>query len=342
MEENKEARALELMARYFSGEINSEEQTELMEWVDTSASNQAFFADTSQLWEASEQVNPEPITVDIGAAWARLDERLETPPAKVVSMTSSRTKIWRRVAAAIVLIVGLGLGWQQWGPVGDPAVVEIETKAGERRELTLPDDSRILLEEDSRIAYAEDFAERTLTLEGAARFSVTSDPQRPFTIQAGDLKTTVLGTQFTVRAYPNEESASVKVAEGRVAVEVPAGEQADDPQRREVAAGEAVEYQKQASSLVTAPPPGPNENAWVTGVLHFEDVPLGEVVTVLEDYYNVTIETQNPALNNCRIRITFAQEPLDNVLEQLSFIGYFDVAMEGDTFRLDGEGCPED
>jgi transmembrane sensor len=341
MEDNKEARALELMARYFSGDIKSEEQTELMEWVEASESNQAFFADTSQLWEASEQVDPEPMTVDTKAAWVRLDERLEAP-ARVVSMTSSRTKIWRRVAAAIVLIIGIGLGWQQWGPAGNPAMVEVETSAGERRELTLPDDSRILLEEDSRIAYPDDFAERTLTLEGAARFSVTSDPQRPFTIQAGDLKTTVLGTQFTVRAYPNEERASVKVAEGRVAVEAPAGQQAGVPQRREVAAGEAVEYQKQASSLVAAPPPGPNENAWVTGVLTFEDVPLGEVVTVLEDYYNVTIKTQNPALNNCRIRITFEQESLDNVLEQLSFIGDFEVAMDSDTFLLDGDGCPED
>ena len=318
-----------------------EEQSELMDWVEASETNQAFFADTSQLWEASEQVDPEPITVDTTAAWARLDERLEAP-ARVVSMSSSQTKIWRRVAAAIILIVGLGLGWQQWGPAGNPAMVDIETRAGERRELTLPDDSRILLEEGSRIAYQEDFVQRTLTLEGAARFSVTSDPERPFTINSGDLKTTVLGTQFTVRAYPNEENATVKVAEGRVAVEVPAGTQTDGVQRREVTAGEAVTYEKEVASLVTAPPPGPNENAWVTGILNFEDVPLGEVVTVLEDYYNVNIETQNPALKNCRIRITFEQESLDNVLEQLSFIGYFDVTMDGDNFLLDGDGCPED
>jgi len=341
MEENKEARALELMARYFSGEIKSEEQTELMEWVEASESNQAFFADTSQLWDASEQVNPEPMTVDSKAAWARLDERLEAP-ARIVSMTSSTKKTWWRVAAAIILILGLGLGWQQWGPMGDPPLVEIETNAGERRQFTLPDASQVLLEEDSRITYREDFEERSLTLEGAARFSVISKPERPFTIHAGDLKTTVLGTQFTVRAYPQEENATVKVAEGRVAVEVPAEPQAGSPQRREVGAGEAVEYQKVATTLVQAPPPGPNENAWVTGVLNFEDVPLGDVITTLEDYYGVNIETQNPALNNCRIRITFEQESLDDVLEGLSFISYFDVDMEGDTYLLDGDGCPED
>jgi len=341
MEERKEARALELMARYFSGDIRTEEKTELMEWVEASDSNRAFFADTSQVWDASEQVESEPMTVDTAAAWARLDDRLERP-ARVVSMTSSRTKIWWRVAAAIVFIIGIGLGWQQWGPADNPAMVEMETKAGERRQLTLPDDSRILLEEGSRIAYQKDFEERTLTLEGAARFSVTSDPERPFTIRAGELKTTVLGTQFTVRAYPQEEKATVKVAEGRVAVEALPEGQTVNPERREVTAGEAVEYQKEAAALAAAPPPGPNENAWVTGVFNFEDVPLGDVVTVLEDYYQVAIETQNPALYNCRIRITFEQESLDDVLEDLSFISYFDVAMEGETYVLIGEGCSED
>ncbi len=341
MEERTEARALELMARYFSGEIKTEEQSELMEWVEASESNRAFFADTSQLWEASERVDAEPMAVDSKAAWARLDERLEAP-ARVVSITSSRTKIWWRVAAAIVFIIGIGLGWQQLGPAGNPAMVEIETKAGERRQLTLPDDSRILLEEGSRLAYQQDFAERTLTLEGAARFSVTSDPERPFTINAGELKTTVLGTQFTVRAYPAEGKATVKVAEGRVAVEAIPEEPTVNPERREVTAGEAVEYQKEDASLIPAPPPGPNENAWVTGIFHFEDVPLGEVVTVLEDYYQVAIETPNPALYNCRIRITFEQESLDNVLEDLSFISYFDVTMEGETYVLTGDGCSDD
>jgi hypothetical protein len=56
-----------------------------------------------------------------------------------------------------------------------------------------------------------------------AYFDVVYEQDRPFIVRAGDLVAKDLGTQFTVRAYPEDAGARVVVREGRVAIRVAGG-----------------------------------------------------------------------------------------------------------------------
>ncbi|WP_293877001.1 MULTISPECIES: FecR domain-containing protein [unclassified Sphingomonas] len=90
----------------------------------------------------------------------------------------------------------------------------VETRAGERRALTLADGSRVEMNGGTRLAIA-DADERSVVLErGEAVFDVVHDEARPFVVRSGEMRMQDVGTVFDVaRVGPH---LSVQVAEGAV------------------------------------------------------------------------------------------------------------------------------
>lgn len=95
------------------------------------------------------------------------------------------------------------------------------TATGEILHLRLADGSSVELGPESALAFETGGGKRTTRLlAGQALFDVRRDPSRPFSVEAGDVTTTVLGTQFDVRRLG--EATSVSVARGHVRVRVAA------------------------------------------------------------------------------------------------------------------------
>ncbi len=82
-----------------------------------------------------------------------------------------------------------------------------------------------MLDVASTLRYLAGFTDgpRQVSLDGEAYFDVVYEQDRPFIVRAGALVATDLGTQFTVRAYPEDAGARVVVREGRVAFRVAGG-----------------------------------------------------------------------------------------------------------------------
>jgi transmembrane sensor len=152
--------------------------------------------------------------------------------------TGLRRQRQKRVAAVaalgtLVLLLGVLIGRQ---PVRAPSVPQAVAQVPERQAISLvelQDGSSVTARSrDARVETVEVGAEQvTLRLEaGAARFSVTPNPNRPFRVLAVDVTITVLGTVFNVAL----ESAGVRVSveRGRVRVTGPTSS-------RELTAGES-------------------------------------------------------------------------------------------------------
>lgn len=93
-----------------------------------------------------------------------------------------------------------------------------ETRKGELRAIELADGSTVTLNTASRVEVSLTSERRSVRLlSGQALFAVARDSHRPFTVAAGSLKVTALGTQFDVRLQP--EGAQVVLLEGHVRVE---------------------------------------------------------------------------------------------------------------------------
>ncbi len=162
------------------------------------------------------------------AAWADLEQRLETSPSTTARRAPDRAHVRRgkrRVWVGLSMVVGLVvvlLGVWLWR-----APVTVVAARGQQITVTLPDGSTAQLNSDSRLRYRGSFRawpfvparERRVTLEGEAFFEVVRET-RPFVVETFNARVDVLGTQFNVRARqgPGEGETRVTLASGRVRV----------------------------------------------------------------------------------------------------------------------------
>ncbi len=114
----------------------------------------------------------------------------------------------------------------------------ITTEQGKMKKVILSDASTLFLSANSQIRIAAGFSKSNRKLElltGEAWFDVVKNPDMPFSVKSGDLQTIVLGTQFSVSAYPGLKKIEVHVSRGKVKVQ-------DQIDTQNLIAGESVQY----------------------------------------------------------------------------------------------------
>ena len=113
---------------------------------------------------------------------------------------------------------------------------------------------------------------------GEVIFDVTHDPARPFIVDSGVARITVLGTRFVVTRL--EDCVRVSVGSGRVLVNAPSGDASD---------GLILEPGEVAEITAHRPPrrvprSAADAFAWERGTLVFDAAPLAEIAESLSRY----------------------------------------------------------
>ncbi|MBL8271406.1 FecR family protein [Steroidobacter sp.] len=223
---------------------------------------------------------------------------------------------WRRLAlsaAAALAAIAIGLGLLLY-PASDSQ--QIATTTGEHRELTLPDGSHISIGADSQLLVTYRTKRRSIELtRGEAYFEVAKDAARPFSVRAGTMSVTALGTAFNVRL--NGDRVVVGVAEGtvRVAPEPTTllariGIDGDiDPARAtRLEMGHRLVAEPQTSSLAKIDPIAPPSVAgWRRGRLEYVGDPLAVVVADLNRYSTQPIVIDDPAIGTLRVTASVSE-----------------------------------
>lgn len=122
---------------------------------------------------------------------------------------------------------------------GQPAAIAynvLTTPRSGQYQLTLPDGSRVWLNNVSSLHYPTSFVGKVRVVElstGEAYFEIARDAARPFVVKVRDESVEVLGTSFNVMAYPEEGgtqttllSGAVQVRTGKAAIKLKPDEQA--------------------------------------------------------------------------------------------------------------------
>lgn len=331
------------MAAWLSGNSSAAERDELMAWADATPEGRAFFDAATRLWAlTAEQAYPD-FAQRQPQAWQQLEQRLDAAPSPTLGHTGAIVRpLWRgawRVAAAVVV---LAVATWLWLEPATPATFVATTAAGERTQVQLADGTQVWLNENTQLTYALRDGERHLTLVGEAYFDVATDSLHPFRVHTQQAVTTVLGTAFNLRAYPNDTQVELAVSEGRVALErlpdVPAT--TATTARIELAAGQSGAFDKTTTAVRYTTTDDPNTVAWKDRRLNFNDVPLSQVVTALERYYDVRIRLENPALGQCRFYGEYNDDPqLDYLLDLLEASLGIHVQRSPNEIVLSGDGC---
>jgi len=181
----------------------------------------------------------------------------------------------------------------------------LTTPRGGRYQLTLPDGTIVWLNAASSITYPVAFNgdRRKVSVTGESYFEVHSDPSHPFIVSKGGVDITVLGTQFNVNAYDDEQQMRVTLLEGSVKVEKTGkGVQLRPGQQAQVwTPGHGADWgqagvqgpgtwQVQLNHQVNLSA----VTAWKNGSFNFDGKTLPEILRQLSRWYDVTVVYQGP------------------------------------------------
>lgn len=161
----------------------------------------------------------------------------------------------------------------------------MNTPRGRQFAITLPDGTRAWLNAASSIRYPTRFTgpERRVSITGEVYFEVNRKAAQPFRVSINDsMEVTVLGTQFNVNAYPDENSINTTLLEGSVLV-------AAKKEQILLRPGQQAMLNKNAKGFRVLHPNLSHVMAWKNGQFNFEGAGLQEVMRQLSRWYDIEV-----------------------------------------------------
>jgi transmembrane sensor len=179
--------------------------------------------------------------------------------------------------------------------------------------VTLPDHSLALLSRHSAIQFPEHFSGKNRSvklLEGKAFFETTTDPLHPFTVDdAAGVRTTVLGTSFSVEFSKDLGLSRIIVATGKVKVHntvlLPA-------QRLTLKGDIATKDSVSTNDLM----------AWTRGEIVLRNATLQELLLTIKDQYGVSATTSldiHQGNYTIRFPATMALPEVLDIIQKISY-----------------------
>jgi ferric-dicitrate binding protein FerR (iron transport regulator) len=228
-----------------------------------------------------------------------------------------------RVAAVIVPLVISGYFVQRFfnrnhrlAPA-DLAWQTVKNNSGQLQKIVLPDQSVAVVGPYSTIEYPAHFPDDARPVkirEGKAFFDVVKDI-RPFSVEDNSgVRTTVLGTSFTVEASKSMHISRIAVATGKVQVEQKGFATAVlGPSQRLTFRERSIEKDSIATTDLLA---------WTKGEIILRNATLQELLLTIKNQYGITATT---ALNtdqgnyNLHIPATMTLQEVLDIVEKISY-----------------------
>lgn len=312
----------EKLIRFLNNRSSPKERKEVTNWLDQPGAEKKLEEMLLDQWDN----NPLHATQK-EAQYSKLLEKIHKAtigkenPKKARTINGRLVETGRMAATYLLLLFSAYTLYQSWKPMNPELlaeevpvqIIERETKAGEKLRLTLPDQSKVIVNSLSTISFDSNFGktDRLIQLEGEAYFEITPDKDRPFKVRTGGVVTTALGTAFN--SYSRNGQVEVSLTEGKVKVshiinevELSPGEKAGLKEN----SGEGLKTEKFDPEKTTA---------WKEGKILFKSKTFGEIMTTLEKWYGVTITLEGNVNQNRKVTGLFDNESLENLLNGLSF-----------------------
>jgi transmembrane sensor len=231
-----------------------------------------------------------------------------------------------RIAASLILMFGFGLlavfnRATIASFIYEYRMVSVETGKNEKKRILLSDGSFLWLNESSKIKYPADFEpneRKVILVEGEVYFDIKKDEKRPFLVQATGTTTKVLGTAFNIRSYSYLKNVQVTVTRGKVAVEQLICNNTKKV-TKVLLPNEQVNVNLQTSEIKKVAVNSANSVAWTAGKLLFDNEPLGDILAVIGNKFDVRFTVSDEGIKNYRTSAEFVYtDSLDHILELLS------------------------
>lgn len=304
--------ALAWVAKQAAGPLDAADQSAFDAWYAGHPRHQGAYLRAQAIWHTLDK--------------ATIQQNLRpAQPAPKVLMTR-RMVVAGGMAAAVAGLVGLLL------PRRAPDAV-LKTTTGEFRKVPLPDKSIASLNSGSHVEVKiTPKLRRVVLVEGEAWFEVAKNPEKPFVVEAGDVRVQAVGTAFSVRR--RDTGADVLVTEGVVEtwVEGAGGE----GERRRLRAGDEAFVPSDATAIRVAAAPAEVERklAWREGNIVLDNETLDEAVAEFNRYNGQKIIVTDPALGRTRFVGQYRIDQPAQFAQSVQAVTGADVAIGDGAIRI--------
>lgn len=320
----------ELIRRYLAGEASKEEASQVEKWLSHRAEQEPF-----------DQLNAAEKGKIRAAIFDRISSQITaTEAASKGSDSRARFSGFYQIAAAVILLCLLSYTLLELrpNPVEEKiAVLHSVSVPGGNKKIILSDSSIVWLKGNSSIFYSREFSgkTRTVKLTGEALFEVSKDPDRPFIIECGGLKATVLGTSFNIKS--NEDDIEVFVLTGKVALS-----SAGNSRGLIVHPNEKAVYHAVGNHMSKVTAKEDERAAKIAGTqysMRFDATRMKEIIRSIEGKFDVRVSLSDEKLYNCTITADFTDQSLDRTLSMISQTLEIEYEIDKDHVMLRGPGC---
>lgn len=390
-----------LLGKYLAGQCTPHEEDRVHAWLEEEPERKRLLDELERIWDMTDRSSSERDVDALWTRLQRHVRRTEAQDAPVMgqeleeangqahphrqaadrpadrraadraTLHQRRRSAAQRLArvatmAVVVLVVALGGIWL-WG--GDPSGRSVDeqqvfaTERGQRATVRLPDGTQVRLNAASTITLAPSFRTeaRSVQLEGEAYFDVADDTTRPFIVRAGPAAAQVLGTRFSMSAYPESEEVRVVVTEGKVnfgaddegrdastahgdagASEPDTAASEDVTLRKVVLAARQMGRLTRAGQVTRSQADLDRALAWMDGMLYLDNASFREVARTLERWYDVNVVVNGEATPAGHLNAQFDdRQPLGEVLQVIGTTFKLSYEWEGKTvrFTMPGSGA---
>lgn len=231
---------------------------------------------------------------------------------------------------AVVAMLSWGIMYiRNIHPDNKELITELYVAYGDKKEIKLSDGSTVILNAGTSIKYPVQFKgkERRVELSGEAFFRIAKDTEHPFIVTTKELSVKVLGTEFNMKVYNQDERAVVSVKSGKVEVET-------DNVISRLTAGEQILVNTISKDYEKGREDFSNVSSWIKGGLFFKETPIGDVIKELERIYDCTIRFENNQLFDNLIIGEHDNKSVESVLKSIEYTTGIKYRKDGQEFVL--------
>ncbi|MFS4457380.1 FecR family protein [Maribacter sp. 2304DJ31-5] len=217
-------------------------------------------------------------------------------------------------------------------PLKELAYNTLTVPYGKSFQLEMSDGTIVHLNSGSSVKYPIQFLKgmkRQVFVTGEAYLSVSEDKEHPFIVSANELNVRVLGTQFNVSAYPEDETTEVVLVEGSVSLYTDT-EIYENGKNTVLEPGFKASFDKIGKSITEEAVTTGIYTSWRTGELVFRDMTFENILKKLERRYDISIVNNNKRLSSQKFQASFGDlPPIEMVLDELKEIYDIDYSING-------------
>jgi len=164
--------------------------------------------------------------------------------------------------------------------------------------LVLADGTKVWLNSETTLRFPVQFESdvRRVELTGEAYFEVSRNDNVPFIVSSGDQQVKVLGTQFNISSYPDNQSILTTLVEGSVEVSL----EGNPAEKTMLKPSEQSYLSRNESQILKRNVDVAQYVAWKDGRFVFQDQMLEDIMKTLSKWYDVQVVFANENDKNLR------------------------------------------